>query len=153
MEKIIYSDGEIERKNSYTELFYTNLDIRPSCGLCDFSSINRSGDFSIGDYWGVQKVFPEFHDDNGVSLLFLNSDRAVQIFEQIKADVEYVETDEEHAALQPNLKGHSYIPKCRKWFWKDYKRYGLEYAIRHWSPAGGILFRIKRKLMKILNIW
>lgn len=153
MERITFNNGKVIHEDGYTKLFYTNLPLRPSCGVCPFSGMNRRSDFTIGDYWGVQNVYPDFHDENGVSLLFLNSDRSIEIFESIKNEFDYLETDEEHAALQPNLKGHTIVPKCRDLFWRDFHSKGISYCIKHWSPKGGILFKIKRKLMKIIKLW
>lgn len=153
MEKVIYENGEEEFREGYTQLFYTNLPIRPSCGSCVYSGMKRVGDFSIGDYWGIQKVFPDFYDERGVSLIFLNTERAVAIFEKMKQDVEFVETDEERSALQQNLKSHSEIPKCSNKFWKDFNCKGIDYCMKHWSPIGGYPFKIKRKIMKLLKLW
>lgn len=153
VEKIIYENGDEEYREEYTQLFYTNLPIRPSCGNCQFSNMNRIGDFTVGDYWGVNRVFPEFDDERGVSLIFCNNNRSVQIFELLLSNVEYIETDEEHAALQHNLKQSSNIPKQSKQFWKDFNNKGIGYCIKHWSPIGGYPFRIKRKLLKLLKAW
>lgn len=34
--KIIYENGKIEYRDGYTQLFYTNLPLRRSCGECPF---------------------------------------------------------------------------------------------------------------------
>lgn len=153
VEKITYADNTLEYAEGYTKLFYTNLTLRPSCGTCGYSCMKRTGDFSVGDYWGVERVFPEFHDDRGVSLLFLNTERAVKIFQHVRVTLDTVECTEEQAALQHNLKQSSHIPGCREWFWKDFQKKGIKYCIRHWSPEGGFPFKIKRKLMKLLKLW
>lgn len=150
VEKIVYANGDIEYKEAYTQLFYTNLPLRPSCGECKFSSIKRSGDFTVGDYWGIQEVRPEFDDNCGVSLLFVNSERALSIFEKIKSELEYFESDEDKAIKQPNLKGHSIIPANKEQFWKDFLDKGINYCIAFYSPVG-IPFRIKRKINYLLN--
>lgn len=153
MEKIIFENGREEYKDEYTQLFYTNLPLRPSCGNCHFSNMNRIGDFTVGDYWGVDKAFPDFDDKRGVSLVFCNSSRAVEIFEKLKMQVVLVEPDEASAALQPNLRQSSKIPRHSKTFWKDFQKNGIEYCIKKWSPIGGYPFRIKRKILTMLGLW
>lgn len=51
---------------------------------------------------------------------------------------------------QPNLKGHSVIPKNVNAFWRDFQKKGIGYCISFYSPAG-IPFRIKRKIKYIYS--
>ena len=37
---------------------------------------NRVGDFTMGDYWGIENIHPEIDKENGVSVLMVNSQRA-----------------------------------------------------------------------------
>lgn len=37
-------------------------------------------DFSIADYWDVEKVFPDFYSKQGVSLVFVNNIKAQYFF-------------------------------------------------------------------------
>lgn len=136
--------------NGYTQLFYTNLPLRRSCGECPFSTIKRCGDFTVGDFWGVQDVLPEFDDNKGVSLLFFNNDRALERFDSFKEMLKYQEISVTDAVRQPNLKGHSVIPKNVNAFWRDFQKKGIGYCISFYSPAG-IPFRIKRKIKYIYS--
>lgn len=155
MEKVIFENGKEIFTEGYTQLFYTNHPLRPSCGSCRFAGMKRTGDFTVGDFWGVDKSYPELHDDRGVSLLFCNTERAVGIFEEVKDRLEFIETDMEHAASQPNLRGASIIPSDNKKFWSDFHKKGIKYCIDNWCPVG-IPYRVRRKLRylvkKILHI-
>lgn len=42
---------------------------RPSCNNCRFRKGRSGSDFTIADYWCIERVHPEFSDDKGVSLL------------------------------------------------------------------------------------
>ena len=71
---------------------------RPSCHNCEFSTTNRVTDFTIGDFWGIDKVMPEINDDNtGISLLTVNSEKAKAIFEEVKEWIEFKAIDKEKA--------------------------------------------------------
>lgn len=37
----------------------------------------------MADFWGVQKVAPEFDDNDGVSLIFVNSDKGKELTESL----------------------------------------------------------------------
>lgn len=49
---------------------------RESCYECKFANKNRVGDISLADFWGIQKFHPDFYDENGVSLVLVNTERA-----------------------------------------------------------------------------
>lgn len=62
-------------RNAYLKGFIRNLYLRPSCHLCSFRELRSGSDITMGDYWGVQNVFPEFADNKGISLVLINSER------------------------------------------------------------------------------
>lgn len=150
VERIVYSNGKEEISEDYIKLFYTNLPLRPACGKCKFSKIERISDFTIGDFWGVQNSFPEFNDDRGVSILFCNNERAVNLFNEISSFFETLETDIEHA-MQPNLKGPSKVPVYRKLFWRDFYKHGVLYCSKKWPPIVEFPIALKGKLRKIIK--
>ncbi|MBR1654225.1 MAG: Coenzyme F420 hydrogenase/dehydrogenase, beta subunit C-terminal domain [Clostridia bacterium] len=62
---------------------------RPSCYNCKFVDENRKADFTIGDFWGIENIFPDFNDNKGISLLTVNTSKAEKIFEEIKDKMDY----------------------------------------------------------------
>lgn len=89
-------------------------------------------------------------ENKGVSLLFFNNDRALERFDSFKEMLKYQEISVTDAVRQPNLKGHSVIPKNVNAFWRDFQKKGIGYCISFYSPAG-IPFRIKRKIKYIYS--
>lgn len=150
MERIIYSNGIEETSENYVKLFYTNLPLRPSCGKCQFAQKDRISDFTIGDFWGVQNSFPEFSDDDGVSIVFCNNERAVDVFDKVRGKFEVLETDIEHA-MQPNLKGPSKVPVYRRLFWRDFHNHGVLYCSKKWPPIVEFPIMLKAKLRKLIK--
>lgn len=64
-------------QNDYMRLFLSDLILRPSCYNC-LSKSGRSGaDITLGDFWGVEKKYPEFDDDRGISLVMVNRDKSI----------------------------------------------------------------------------
>ena len=47
--------------------------LRPSCYNCNYCTTNRCSDFTIGDFWGIEKTSPEFNDGDGVSLVICHT--------------------------------------------------------------------------------
>ena len=141
VEKIKYKDGTTEVTRIYTDLFYSNLILRPCCGNCQYASTERIADFTIGDYWGVEKHFPEFFDNAGVSLVFVNTPRAKKIFEHIQDECDIVESTTEKC-MQKNLREPTTIPPNRLAYWKCLKKHGFESALRRFTNYGA-LYRFK----------
>ncbi len=61
------------------KLFGDSEGLRECCYQCKYANIDREGDFTIGDYWGIQKYHPEIPTAWGVSLLIANDDKAKAI--------------------------------------------------------------------------
>ena len=91
---IEFEDGTKIKESLYITAFSgEQLISRPSCNNCQFVTENRKADFTIGDFWGIEKVIPEFNDKKGISLLTVNTEKASLIFEEVKEKMEYKETD------------------------------------------------------------
>ena len=85
--------GNSKRQEPYMRLFLNNISIRPSCEQCAFNNRRSQADITIADYWGIDKQFPEFDDDKGVTLVLINSSKGMELFEQIKNKAELLKTD------------------------------------------------------------
>lgn len=94
---IEYEDGKKIKEKSYIMAFAKELINRPSCYQCPFASKRRISDFTIGDFWGIERVLPEINTSRGVSLLTINSEKGNQIFSILKDKMIYKEVDYELA--------------------------------------------------------
>jgi acetyltransferase-like isoleucine patch superfamily enzyme len=61
------------------------LFLRPSCHECSFKGTPRFGDFTLADFWGIENVDPAMDDNQGTSLVLVNSEKAQAIFENVKS--------------------------------------------------------------------
>ncbi len=68
---------------SFTNLFSHNLINRKSCAECSFSNMQRCGDITIGDFWGVKKKNKFLDDDKGISLVICNTKKGNDLFNAI----------------------------------------------------------------------
>ena len=152
MEKIVFEDGTEITSSDYTNLFYSNLCLRPSCATCKYASYNRIADFTVGDYWGVENYNPEFFDNAGVSLIFLNTPRAKELQEYLESTCDLVRSDVQKCQ-QPNMIAPSPIPSYRAAFWKDLKGKGFEPSLKRFTALGRLWFKVRRKVYKYTGQW
>ncbi len=147
-----FSSGDEIDQNYYAELFYSNFALRESCYNCMFLDLNKKlADITMGDFWGIEKFFSKFEgNDEGCSLAIVRSDKAYNLL--IDSNLELGEVPVEEVLT--NNKGYStQKPRLYNKFWKDYKKRGFEYILRKYTIYGGKVFRIKRKILKIIKIW
>jgi len=67
-------------RNSFMRGFLRDLYLRPSCHNCPARSLKSGSDITIGDYWGIGNVLPEFDDDKGVSLVMVNTEKGSKAY-------------------------------------------------------------------------
>lgn len=135
---------------TYTYTFYQHIMFRRSCGVCHFTNLKRPSDITIGDFWGWQKVDSKFNaDDKGVSLVLLNTEKGIKLFQLIKQEINFIKTDTEHC-MQPNLQHPSVIHPKRDEFEKDYIKYGFVYVAKKYGNLGW-KYKVLDSLRKVKN--
>lgn len=100
-----------KRRGPYMRLFLNNLSTRPCCGDCAFNNKHSLADLTIADYWGVNKHFPLFDDDKGVTLVLINNTKGETLFNACRSSLECQPTDfklgsEYNAALAGKMVPH-----------------------------------------------
>ncbi len=75
--------AELHKDNQYLQSFFNGTNLRPSCYNCSFKSFSSGSDLTIADFWGIQNVTPDFYDEGGVSLVFINSNKGNHLFKNI----------------------------------------------------------------------
>ena len=117
-------DGKEYAGSLYRDLFcrayFRNVTIRTSCYQCNFCTVNRNSDFTLGDFWGIEKVNPEFDDGMGTSLVICHTKKARDIWEGIKENTRWFSCTEQEI-LQPRLLSPTQRPKKRKAYMTLYR--------------------------------
>ena len=127
--------GKWHTTSVFRILFYKHLILRPSCYQCPFANINRQGDITIGDAWGIEKANPSWDDDKGASLVIINSEKGKQAFEAVQSLLCVQSVDIEDY-MQPNLKGPSERNKDRDAFWHELSEKGFEHILSKYAKQG-----------------
>lgn len=96
---------------------------RRSCYGCNYKSIARVSDITIGDYWGVEKYHKAFNSKDGVSVVLINSDKGSELLDQIKSRIIMEESNIFHVIERNSLvkeieEGHIHEPEHRSKFFQ-----------------------------------
>lgn len=86
----------------YKLLYHSNYILRPSCYNCVFANYDRLSDITLGDFWGIDRVMPDYDDNKGISLVLINSHKGKILFDHVKEKVEY-RISSKSECVQPNL--------------------------------------------------
>ena len=79
----VYRRGS--ESDEWLRLFLSGKISRRSCMNCPYQTIDRVGDFSLGDIW--ETGYQEFDDNKGSTLVHVYSTKAKAFFESIKRNV------------------------------------------------------------------
>lgn len=107
---------------------------RENCYDCKFANLNRQGDITIGDFWGLNTKQLNIKEINPkrVSLVLANNDKGKNFFENAKEYIEYdIRSVEEALPGNKQLSVPCKKHKDREKFMFLYKEKGIRYAIKH----------------------
>lgn len=131
--KVVFENGRVisntSEVNSFDSLYSRTYLTRPSCFNCKYASLERVGDISIGDCWGIERTIPDWDTLHGASLVLINSNRGKVLWDKAKYDLNYKKIDmSDH--MQPSLQSAVIPPVDYAFFWKYYRKKGYLKAIQ-----------------------
>ena len=90
--------------SSFIYYFLHGLIYSKNCYSCKYACKNRTGDISIGDFWGIEKEHPELLGKNGIdeskgiSVIIANTQKGIDTVEKNKDFFELYESSFEKAS-------------------------------------------------------
>lgn len=153
---IIYLDrrGQKRKKKmplqgfSYYKMFLDADIYRESCYNCMYAKGERVGDITVGDYWGIEKIHPEFAGsvEKGVSCILVNTLKGENLLKESSQNMKLLESSVEKVARNnKQLNAPSEMTGRRKQIMKDYADQGyIGVEKKYYKRFGvkGILYRI-----------
>ena len=149
-----------QNTSSYFCCFLNGHILQDRCFSCKFTGINRTGDITIADAWGVEKEYPEllkqkFEKNKGVSLILVNSEKGNKIFNIIKNNLIYNNIDIKKLRKYNHPLRHPSIAKSdRELYLSAYKTGGYEKLEDVFKKTLGWKFnyyKIKNKTPKLIK--
>ena len=135
-------------KNIYLRGFLSDLYLRPSCYTCPAKCMKSGSDVTIGDFWGIKRVYPSFDDDKGVSVLLIHTDHV--FVNSLLSSMEARECTYEEVC-QPSLIRSSLRPANRDRFFL-FPELSLRERVRRFGRRRPSLFRrIVNKIYRLIQ--
>ena len=83
----VYDDGTVDSAplfaTEYGRAFGRALFLRPGCHQCAYTNLNRPGDFTLGDFWGLKSEELPEEQKKGISLLLVNTAHGSHVFDRL----------------------------------------------------------------------
>ena len=138
----------------FLSLFRQDMTLRPSCYNCPSRNGRSGSDITLADLWSVHRTAPHLDDDNGASLVLVNSDQGKAYLEALKID-EICKVDPSEAVKENGgFAEEVVIPAKREEFFKGVHstknliKYMKGYIVR--TPLHKKIYRkIRRALSKM----
>ena len=147
-----YTDGSTSSapldEDSYMRLFLSDKALNLVCYNCPYAHIPRQGDITLGDYWGVQNLHPDWPIDKGISAILSNSPKGTACLEQISNTLELHKEFSENILERQRvvyIRPQKQIPKERTSVLRNLPAWPLEKV--YWKLANAIIlgpFRLSR---------
>ncbi|MDO5424150.1 MAG: Coenzyme F420 hydrogenase/dehydrogenase, beta subunit C-terminal domain [Eubacteriales bacterium] len=90
--------------------FHKSLFLRKSCYECRYAAPPRAADFTLGDFWGLEKYNPALKDERGVSVVLLNTEKAEKMWTELSQKLSLCEK----VPLETALKSNRFRKKSRR---------------------------------------
>lgn len=152
---------------AYYSLFLKSVIYRDCCYSCKYANLNRVGNLTIGDFWGIEKAHPnilcsaggDFDISKGISCILVNTEKGRNFLEKCGIGLKIYQSTADNVTEQNfQLQHPSIKPENRQQVLDIYKNGGYE-AVYNWynkelgvkrylSPIRSKLKQLKRKFSK-----
>lgn len=84
--KLTFADGSVYQKDRNEDYYMRgylkhNLYLRDCCYQCDYKTLPRVSDISLGDFWGIGNYDPALDNEQGTSVVLVNSEKGKKLLE------------------------------------------------------------------------
>lgn len=142
----------VDENDNYQIGYHNALIYRDVCYNCKYARRERVGDLTIGDYHGLGKLAPYFHEKINVSCLIVNSETGKRFIDEVKKEIQltlYERPLNEPMEGERQFNHPSIAPPERKIFIENYKK------SQDFETAANVAFKkYKRRnfIQKLLHI-
>lgn len=108
--------------SAYYKLWQRGFTVRRSCIDCRFRDFKSGADLTIGDFWGIENIFPEMDDNRGVSAVMVNTEKGRDLWAAIvdsteNREVSYVDVVQSNPCLKKSFEMLKSAGERRRRFW------------------------------------
>jgi len=147
---------ELGRDNAYMHAFLRDYTLRMACYACSYAKMERVGDLTLADFWGIEKCYPEYDDDKGTGLVLVNDSHGrLSLAACSDVVIAYPVSSDAATLGNPIFRGPSHRPAARGEFYNKLSSGGFAsvakiYALGLPSALQRFASKFKRTIKMIL---
>lgn len=133
--KLTFGDGSTYHKDRNEDYYMRgylrhNLYIRPSCHQCQYKTLPRISDISLGDFWGIGNYDSSLDNEKGTSVILINSQKGQELLDIAQNSLNlYKRSIEEVIAGNSCLLQVAVPGKYRDFFFRKMDRWSFDKLI------------------------
>lgn len=136
--------------NLYSQGYLDNLYLRPSCYACLAKKGRSHSDFTLGDFWRIERVHPLMDDNWGTGLVLVNSPAGMNFYQSLS--VFQKEATYAQAFLgNPSLECSAPLTELRKEFWRRFPEEGMKCVSDIHKRKRKIWVRLLNRIYKMIG--
>lgn len=132
----------------FNRMFLRHYSLAAGCFSCRFANLDRQGDLTIGDFWGIENVMPDFPSENPVSEILVNTEKGMQIMQWVRRCSQWKMQQcltADYVQYQNNLQKPADKPADYEVFRQDFDRKGFTYVAKNYVGYD-LLHRVKHRI-------
>lgn len=146
-------------ESTYYHMFLDSQNYRQNCYKCKYTNRHRTGDITIGDYWGIEKEHPELlkinggllDSEKGISAIIINTEKGKLGVERLGQEILYFDTTYEKVAnMNMQLRKPSKYGKYRDKIMNLYKIGGFNKVDKYYYSEVLRKIIIKKKIKNFI---
>ena len=158
--RVNFENGKEYCKDRWHDLFFIGYlqagnFTRPSCYECHFKGFPQKADITLADFWGIENIDKSMDQDKGTSLVMVNSDNGMNLFNSIKDNIEWQQfTMDDAREGNPAMEGSLQSAKPnRESFFDSLDKMHFEKQVAKFFPLTTWKSQIKKYLRPLKTIF
>ncbi len=112
-------------EDEYFISFLQGLNYRECCYQCEYAKVNRPADFTLGDFWGVEKYLPNVSTKEGISAVIINTEKGGVLRDKLAAKLKLLPIEIDWIISgNKNLREPTERPSIRDTYYADIDKLG-----------------------------
>lgn len=128
-----FDDGVVLKNTAdlsvFSRLHMAGYITNQGCFSCPFSNLDRQGDITLGDFWGIEMMNTAIPWKYGVSLMLIHTNKGIELLKNVSEEAEKTKgmfleevKNDEYIKYQHNLHSQTKKPELYEEFWTDYEQ-------------------------------
>ena len=132
----------------YYHHFLRGYNYRESCYVCKYAKPERCGDITLGDFWGVENIAPDFYNSNGVSAVLVNSLKGEMLWNKTEKMITSKQVDvADIVKHNGQLNRPSQRNSIRDTIYEEFSKNGFDFIAKKYKDNRELVFDRLRNLI------